>query len=143
MIEAARARLGVPSHVTSLVLPLAVSLFRMTSPITYIGAAVFVARLYGLELTAAQLATAAAVGVVISMSAVGLPGQVSFMGTHVPVFQTLGLPLEPLALLLAVDTIPDVFKTVGNVTADVTAAAVVARIAHPGSSADAHVSTTM
>ena len=38
----------------------------------------------------------------------------------------LGLPLEPLALLLAVDTIPDVFATVGNVSADLTANSIVA-----------------
>jgi Na+/H+-dicarboxylate symporter len=39
----------------------------------------------------------------------------------------MGLPLEPLALLLAVDTIPDVFATVGNVSADLTASSVVSR----------------
>ena len=39
----------------------------------------------------------------------------------------MGLPVAPLGLLLAVDTIPDVFATVGNVTADLTATSVVVR----------------
>ena len=38
----------------------------------------------------------------------------------------MGLPLHPLGLLLAVDTIPDVFATVGNVSADLTASSIVA-----------------
>ena len=64
---------------------------------------------------------------VISLGSVGLPGQVSFMATNMPVTQAMGLPVAPLGLLLAVDTIPDVFATVGNVTADLTATSVVAR----------------
>ena len=39
----------------------------------------------------------------------------------------MGLPVGPLGLLLAVDTIPDVFATVGNVSADMAATSVVAR----------------
>ena len=126
MIESARARLGYPLTVTSLVLPMAVSLFRITSPAQYIGVAAFIAWTYGIDLTATQLAAGAALAVVISMGSVGLPGQVSFMATNMPVAQSMGLPLEPLALLLALDTIPDVFATVGNVTADLAATSVVA-----------------
>jgi len=44
-----------------------------------------------------------------------------------PVTQAMGLPVEPLGVLLAVDTIPDVFATVANTSADVTATAIVAR----------------
>lgn len=127
MIESARNRLGHPLGVVSLVLPMAVSLFRITSPIQYLGVAIFIAWAYGVDLSATQLATGAALAVVVSMGSVGLPGQVSFMATNMPVTQALGLPVEPLGLLLALDTIPDVFATVGNVTADLTATSVVAR----------------
>ena len=106
---------------------MAVSLFRITSPIQYIAAASFIAWAYGIDLSAAQLAAGAALAVVISMGSVGLPGQVSFMATNLPVTQAMGLPIDPLGMLLAVDTIPDVFATVGNVTADLTATSVVAR----------------
>jgi Na+/H+-dicarboxylate symporter len=127
MIDGAKAQLGIPWRVIDLVLPLAVAVFRMTSPIGYLVGAAFVARLYGVHLSAAQYAAGVVVSVVISMGAVGLPGQVSFMATHIPVFQAMGLPLDPLALLLAVDTIPDVFCTAGNVTADLAVTAIVAR----------------
>ena len=50
-----------------------------------------------------------------------------FGATVMPVTQSMGLPIEPLGLLLAVDTIPDVFATTGNVTGDLTATSIVAR----------------
>ena len=132
MLESARERLGLPRAVAALVLPMAVTLFRITSPVQYIVAAAFVAWAYGIELTALQLSTGAALAVVISLGSVGLPGQVSFMATVMPVTQSMGLPVEPLGLLLAVDTIPDVFATTGNVTADVSATAMVEGRPHPG-----------
>ena len=127
MLESASKRLGYSPQVTSLVLPMAVSLFRINSPVQYVSAAAFIAWAYGIDLGAAQLFTGAALAVVISCGSVGLPGQVSFMATNLPVTQAMGLPVGPLALLLAVDTIPDVFATVGNVTADLAATSVVAR----------------
>ena len=126
MLESARERLGLPRAVAALVLPMAVTLFRITSPVQYIVAAAFVAWAYGIELTALQLSTGAALAVVISLGSVGLPGQVSFMATVMPVTQSMGLPVEPLGLLLAVDTIPDVFATTGNVTGNLTATTIVA-----------------
>ena len=127
MLESARDRLGHPRAVSALVLPMAVSLFRLTSPMQYIGAASFVAWIYGVDVPLAQLAIATALAVVLSLGAVGLPGQVSFMAATMPVTSTMGLPVEPLGLLLAVDTVPDVFATVGNVTGDLTANSLVAR----------------
>ncbi|WP_189451139.1 dicarboxylate/amino acid:cation symporter [Cognatilysobacter xinjiangensis] len=126
MLESAGRRLGYPLPVVSLVLPMAVSLFRITSPMQYVGVAVFIAWAHGIDLSAAQLVAGAALAVVISMGSVGLPGQVSFMATNMPVTQAMGLPVEPLGVLLALDTIPDVFATVGNVTADLTATSIVA-----------------
>ncbi|NZA27001.1 cation:dicarboxylase symporter family transporter [Luteimonas sp. SJ-92] len=139
MIDSARVRLGYPLAVTSLVLPMAVSLFRIASPVQYLSVAVFIAWMYGIDLSAAQLAVAVGLSVVISMGSVGLPGQVSFMTTNMPVTQAMGLPVEPLGVLLAVDTIPDVFATVANTSADVAATGVVARrMGHvPGAAGDA------
>jgi Na+/H+-dicarboxylate symporter len=127
MLESANERLGYPTRVTALVLPMAVTLMRVTSPIQYLAVAAFVAWAYGLDPTLAQWLAGAALAVVVSLGSVGLPGQVSFMATNLPVAQAMGLPVAPLGLLLAVDTIPDVFATVGNVTADLTATSVVVR----------------
>ncbi len=140
MIDSARTRLGYPLQVTSLVLPMAVSLFRITSPVQYMGVAAFVAWVYGIDVSTAQLAAGIGLSVIISMGSVGLPGQVSFMATNVPVTQAMGLPVEPLGVLLAVDTIPDVFSTLGNVSADLAATSVVAR--RSGISEDGTVAVT-
>ena len=137
MVDSARVRLGYPLEIASLVLPMAVSLFRITSPIQYIGVTAFVAWIYGVDLGAAQLAGCAALAVVISLGSVGLPGQVSFMATNMPVVQAAGLPVEPLGLLLAVDTIPDVFATLGNVTGDIAATGVVAGRERASATSDA------
>ncbi|MHC9086120.1 dicarboxylate/amino acid:cation symporter [Luteimonas sp. RIT-PG2_3] len=127
MIDSARTRLGYPVAVTSLVLPMAVSLFRITSPAQYIAVATFIAWLYGIEPTTTQYAAAIFLAAAISMGAVGLPGQVSFMTSNMPITQTMGLPVEPLGVLLAVDTIPDVFCTIGNTTGDMTATSILAK----------------
>ena len=127
MLESAGTRLGYPHHVNALVLPMAVSLFRLTSPVQYVTSACFIAWAFGIELGAAQLVLGALLAVVISLGSVGLPGQVSFMATNLPVAQAMGVPVGPLGLMLAVDTLPDALATLGNVTADLTATSVVAK----------------
>lgn len=127
MIDSARNRLGYPAGLTSLMLPMAVSLFRVTSPAQYIAVASFIAWLYGVELGFSQYAVAVLLAAAISMGSTGLPGQANFLTNNLPVTQSMGLPVEPLGVLLAMDTIPDVFCTVGNVTGHMTATAVIAR----------------
>jgi Na+/H+-dicarboxylate symporter len=122
MLDVSANRLGHPPQVGALVLPMAVSLFRLTSPAQYLGVVAFVAWAHGLPLDAGTLATCAALAVVISLGSVGLPGQASFMATNLPVVQAAGLPVAPLGLLLAVDLVPDVFATVGNVSGQLTVA---------------------
>ena len=124
MIDCTRNKLGYPTGVTALVLPMAVSLFRITSPIQYMGVAAFIAWTYGIDLSLQQAAVGATLAVLISIGSVGLPGQASFMGTNLPVVQAMGLPIEPLGLLLAVDLVPDIFATLGNATADMTVTSV-------------------
>lgn len=125
MLETTVQRLRHPQHIAALVLPMAVSLFRLTSPVQYVTSACFIAWALNIDLGPAQLVAGAALAVVISLGSVGLPGQVSFMATNLPVAQAMGVPVGPLALMLAVDTLPDAIATLGNVTADVTAVSVV------------------
>jgi Na+/H+-dicarboxylate symporter len=127
MLESTVQRLGYPQHVAALVLPMAVSLFRLTSPVQYVASACFIAWALNIDLGPAQLVAGAALAIVISLGSVGLPGQVSFMATNLPVAQAMGVPVGPLALMLAVDTLPDAIATLGNVTADITAVSVVTR----------------
>ena len=137
MLESSERRLGFPQTVSALVLPMAVSLFRITSPIQYIATASFIAWAMGIELSTAQLATGVGLSVLVSMGSVGLPGQAIFIATNLPVSQAMGLPVAPLAVLMAVDAIPDVLATVGNVTADMTVNALVASRSGTGAEAPA------
>lgn len=127
MLDSAKNKLGYPDRVAGLVLPMAVSLFRITSPIQYIATACFIAWALGIALTPAQLTAGVALSVLISMGSVGLPGQAIFLATNLPITAAMGLPIAPLPVLMAVDALPDVLATVGNATGDMTVTAVVAR----------------
>jgi Na+/H+-dicarboxylate symporter len=125
MIECARERLRVTPRVAHLVLPLAVAVFRYTSPLGNLGVCFFIAAMYGLQPSLLQMAGAIVVAVAVSIGSVGLPGQVSFIASVAPICAALGLPIEVLGILVAVEIIPDIFRTIGNVTADVAVTALV------------------
>ena len=118
MLERTRDNLGVPVRITGLVLPLAVAVFRATSPVANLAAALFVAKLYGVEPTVAQIAGAVLVSFAVAVGSVGLPGQISFFASVAPICIALGAPIDLLPILLAVEVVPDIFRTLGNVTAD-------------------------
>ncbi|MFN6983040.1 MAG: dicarboxylate/amino acid:cation symporter [Brevundimonas sp.] len=125
MIERARDWLGVPQTTAGLVLPLAVAVFRITSPVANLAVCLYVAQLNGVELSLAALIAGGLTAIAVSIASVGLPGQVSFFAAVGPICLAMGLPLGVLPLLLAVEVIPDIFRTVGNVTADLAATRIV------------------
>jgi len=118
MIEASDGPLTVRETSRSIVLPLAISLFRITSPTANLGVAIYVAAINGVALGPMQLALGVGVAAIVSLAAVGLPSQITFFTTTGPICLAMGVPVEALPLLLAVETVPDIFRTVGNVTAD-------------------------
>ena len=126
--------LGVPVASSGVTLPLAVALFRATGPGMNMGVVLYVAHWYGMTLSPTTIAMGVVVAAITTFSAISLPGQVSFVTNTAPIALAMGVPLEPLALLIAVENIPDLFRTVGNVTMDVAVAATVAR--RDGLSAD-------
>ena len=115
----ATERLGIPQSVRGLVLPMAVALFRITSPPGNLAVAIYVAHIYGVHLGPAQLAVGVVVACIVSLAAVGVASSVTFFTTLVPICGAMGVPMELLPLLLAVETFPDFSRTIGNVTADV------------------------
>ena len=118
MLAAARM-IGVREQVADVTLPLAVALFRATGPAMNTAVAFYVAHWLGYEPTLAQMIAATAVGAVMSYGAISLPGEVSFISSIAPIAMALGVPIAPLALLVAVEMVPDIFRTLGNVTLDV------------------------
>ena len=125
MVERAIDRLGVSAATAGLVLPLAVAVFRISSTVANLAVCIYVAHLYGIPLTPGVLFAGAVTALAISVGTVGLPGQVSFFASIAPIALVMGLPLEVLPLLLAVEVVPDIFRTIGNVTADLAAARIV------------------
>jgi Na+/H+-dicarboxylate symporter len=127
MLAGSQSVLGMPPRVTGIVLPLAVSLFRVTSPPMNLAIVLFVAHVYGVEIGPVQLVAGTAVAIVTSLAVVSLPSAITFFTTTVPISQAMGVPIELLTLLVAVEVFPDLFRTVGNVTGDMTVAALMSR----------------
>ena len=126
MLRGARA-LGVPVAASGVVLPMAVAIFRATGPAQNLAVAIYIAYWFGIELTWTQMALGIAAAATTTMGAVGIPGQASFVTSIAPICLAMGLPIEPLALLIAVEVVPDIVRTMGNVSMDVAATAVVAK----------------
>ena len=120
LVKGATDRLALPATSTGFVLPLAVSVFKLTSAIYWIVAALFVARLYGLPLPVSSILLVGASSVVLSLSTPGIPS--GGMLLQAPLYVAIGLPVEAIGILIALDTLPDMFKTVFNVTADMAVA---------------------
>jgi proton glutamate symport protein len=118
MLQKSQA-LGVRASTADLVLPMAVALLRVTGPAMNIAVALYVAHWFGVALGPWQWGIAIVVATLTSMGAVSLPGQVSFFSSCAPICIAIGAPIEPLALLVAVETLPDIFRTLGNAQMDV------------------------
>ncbi|MBL0001924.1 MAG: cation:dicarboxylase symporter family transporter [Sphingomonadales bacterium] len=118
--------LGVDEAKADVVLPMAVAIFRATGPAMNLGVALYIAYWFGLELSPTQIAIGVAAGATTTLGAVSLPGSVSFVSSIAPICLAMGVPVEPLGLLIAVETFPDIFRTLGNVTMDMAVTATVA-----------------
>jgi Na+/H+-dicarboxylate symporter len=124
LLEPVRERLDMPVETSAFVFPLAVTLLRCGGAIAQVTGAMLVAKLYGIALGAPQLGAIAATTVVTTFSVPGIPGGSIIM--MVPVLLSAGLPAEGVGLLLGIDTIPDMFRTVANVTGDIVAGVIIA-----------------
>jgi Na+/H+-dicarboxylate symporter len=120
MIAAARDKLGLDATASGFVLPFAVSIFRVNVPMAWVVGVIFLGKLYGVEVDVTTLATVIVTSTLLSFSVPGIPSGSLFI--LAPVLVDIGLPAEAVGILIAVDVIPDIFKTTGNVTAHLTAA---------------------
>ena len=120
LMEGAERELDLPSPAVGLVLPLSVSVFKMNRPITGILNVIFLTHLYGIPLSPQLLVVFAGTEVITSFGSPGIPSGGQFL--MLPFYLAAGIPVEGVVLLKAVDAIPDVFKTILNVTADMAVA---------------------
>lgn len=124
MLDSA-GRLGVSERTADFVLPLAVAIFRATSPAMNLAVVIYVATLAGIELSPMLMIAGIAVAFIISVGSVSLPGSISFVVSIGPIALAMGVPIEPLALLVAVEMLPDIIRTLANVTMNVAVTAAV------------------
>ncbi|HVZ99621.1 MAG TPA: cation:dicarboxylase symporter family transporter [Caulobacterales bacterium] len=126
MLEASR-QLKISERIADLILPLAVAIFRFTSPVINLVVVLFVAHVHGVVLAPQAYLAGILASYAASIAAVGLPGQVSFITSIAPICLAMGVPIDLLGVLLAVEVIPDIFRTLGNVTGDLAATAILSR----------------
>jgi Na+/H+-dicarboxylate symporter len=116
--------LGVSEKVASFVLPLGATI-NMDGTALYQGVcALFIAQVYGIDLTMAQMGTIVLTATLASIGTAGVPGAGLIMLSLV--LQAVGLPLEGVALIAGIDRILDMMRTCINVVGDASAAVVVA-----------------
>src|SRR5437773_81768 len=126
MLAAAEEELKISRTVTSFVLPLGASINRSGSALFQAVAIVFAARLYGVPLGAAELVQAGAAVFLASLTVAAVPS--ASVLSLAPAFSATGLPLAGLTLLIGLDRIPDMFRTMTNVAGSLSAATVVAAL---------------
>lgn len=126
MLDSA-GRLGLRASTAEFVLPLAVVVFRATSAAMNLAVVYYIAALAGVEVPLTVALAGILIASIISLSAVSLPGSISFVVSIGPIALAMGVPVEPLALLVAVEMLPDLMRTLGNVTMNVAVTSAVDR----------------
>lgn len=134
MLDSA-GRLSLRASTAEFVLPLAVVIFRATSAAMNLAVVYYIAALAGIEISPAIAVAGILIASVISLSAVSLPGSISFVVSIGPIALAMGVPVEPLALLVAVEMLPDLMRTLGNVTMNVAVTSAVDRASTSSESA--------
>ena len=124
LLTSADRTLQLPGTVTSFGLPLATSTFRLNQSVTWVVVMLFAAKLYGIVIGPGAVATIAATSVLMSFSVPGIPSASLFM--IAPFLATVGIPPESIGVLIAIDLLPDVFKTLLNVTGQLAAVTILA-----------------
>ncbi len=123
MLEAAEHKLRLSREVSGFALPLGVSIFRLNVAVSWIVGGLFIGQLFGLPFGFQSIATFYLAAIVMSFSVPGIPSGSLFI--IAPLLPAVGLPVEGVGILIALDVVPDIFKTMLNVTGHLTVATVV------------------
>ncbi len=126
LVEGGAAHLRLPAPATSFVLPLSVSVFKVNRTISSTAKVLFLAHVYGVPLGPATMATFMITVIIMSFTSLGLPGGGQAFKT-MPAYLAAGVPIEGVVILEAVESIPDIFKTLLNVTANMSVASLLTR----------------
>lgn len=126
MLDAADKDLQIPRPISGFVLPLAASINRAGSALFQAVAVLFIARLYGIPFGFGEMFQAAAAVFLASLTVASVPA--ASVVSLLPAFVATGLPISGLSILIGLDRIPDMFRTMTNVTGHLTSAVVVSAL---------------
>ena len=126
LVQGGVDHLRLPQRFTGFVLPLCVSVFKLNRTISSTAKLVFLAHVYGVPLSLTTVAVFMASVTLLSFGAAGVPNGGQAFST-LPAYVAAGLPMEGVILLEATSMAPDMLKTVVNVTADMSVAAILSR----------------
>lgn len=115
--------MGVPKDIANFVAPLGAHMNMDGTALYEAGAALFIAQLCGIELTVLQQVIVCLTAMLVSVGAPGIPS--AGMVTMVMVLQSVGLPVEAIAILLPIDRVLDTVRTAVNVEGDIAGSLVV------------------
>jgi len=124
IMDACERRLGIPNKIASFVLPVGANINKDGTAVMQVVAAVFIAQVFGFELTLTQQLTILLTTALAALGTASVPGMGLLM--LVIVLKSVGLPEEGIALIIGVDRFLDMSRTVPNVLADSLACAVIA-----------------
>jgi Na+/H+-dicarboxylate symporter len=125
-MDACEKKLGIAKNIYSLSIPLGATI-NMDG--TCVHLAVFslaLAKIYGVEITGASMISLVLAIVVLSMGAPGIPGS-GLICLSVLLTQ-LGIPVEAIGLVMGIDSLAGMFRTMSNCTGDVAVSVIVARL---------------
>ena len=125
LVEGGRDRLGLPVAATGFVLPFAVATIKVSRVMSATVMLLFLVHAFELPLGFDRLLLFSGTVLLLSFMVVGLPGR-GPEADVLPAFLAAGVPLAGVMILEAADAIPDIFKTVLNVTSDMSIAAIIA-----------------
>ena len=124
-MNAVKKKSGVSTKISSFTLPLGATVNMDGTALYELVAAMFIAQAYGIELTFTEQIIGVLTGLLASIGAAGIPMAGLVMISVV--LSAMGLPLEGVGLILAVDRILDMFRTTVNVWSDSCGAVIIAK----------------
>ncbi len=125
LMRSCEKNLGVPKKITSFVLPLGATVNMDGTSMYQAVAAVFIAQVYGFDLTLGQQLTILLTAVLASIGTAPVPGVGIVM--LIIVLRSVNIPEEGIALILGIDRILDMCRTVPNIVGDATVTTIIAR----------------
>ncbi len=124
-LEVVEEELGVDNSISAFTVPLGATINMDGTAIMQGVATVFIAQASGIDLTLTQLLTVVLMATLASIGTAGVPGVGLIMLTMVLV--QVGLPIEPVGIILGIDRLLDMVRTAVNVTGDAAVSCIVAK----------------